>query len=472
MVSDLLCGSALKPDPEYRENLNMKKYIAGLMGFIMLISSGALAGCSLDSTNVDQISLSSAETIVFGKYHDEDIEWLVLDTTQSGSKLLLSKYVIEAKCFNVIGSDSAGYDSQSWENSDLRNWLNQDFLNESFTEAEIYGISVTSKMNKGNTKYHVKGTSETYDQVFLLSIDEAKAYFATEEDLRAKPMANTESELWVDEDGYCNWWLRSPGCDNTKSANVRSSGYVYLRGDANNSSILGVRPALWVNFESIEYAESVESSRKESEAAATAETTAKTIKANPNLIKFPYEGYATFGNYNSGSIDWIVLDKQDDKVLLITKDIIESRQYDPSESATTWEKCSLRSWLNDVFYEKAFSEAEKNMIITTDVVNNGNAAKGTRGGKDTQDNVFILSLDEANQYFRGDTSRQAVGSYNAVQQGLYVDSNSFSLWWLRTPGAVGYASCYVDHLGRIQNDGIMNRYYYIGVRPVIWVALK
>ncbi len=450
----------------------MKKFIAGVMGFIMLMSSAACTGCSLDSTNVNQISLSSAETIVFGKYHDEDIEWLVLDTNQSGSKLLLSKYVIEAKCFNDIGSDSAGYDSQSWEKSGIRNWLNSDFLNETFTEAEIYGIGITSRMNRGNTKYHVKGGGETYDQVFLLSIDEAKAYFATEEDLRAKPVENTESELWVDEDGYCNWWLRSPGCDNTRSANVRSSGYVYLRGDSNNSNILGVRPALWVNFESIGYAESVESSRKESEAAATSETTAKTIKVNPALIKFPYEGYARFGNYNSGSLDWIVLDKQDDKVLLITKNIVYCRPYMESESDTTWEKCSLRKWLNEEFYNDAFIEDERNMIITTDVVNKGNADKGTHGGNNTQDNVFILSLDEANQYFRGDDSRKAVGAYSAVRQGLYVDSNGCSLWWLRTPGAVGYASCYVDHLGRVKDGGIMNRYTYIGVRPVIWVALK
>ena len=450
----------------------MRKLIAGLMGFIMLMSTAACTGCSHDSTNVDAISLSSAETIVFGKYHDQDIEWLVLETGQYGYKLLLSKYVIEAKCFNDIGSDSAGYDSQSWENSSIRNWLNSDFLNESFTVAEIYGIRVNFKMNRGNTKYHVKGTSDTQDQVFLLSIDEAKAYFATEEDLRAKPMANTESELWVDEDGYCNWWLRSPGCDNTRSANVRSSGYVYLRGDANNSNILGVRPAMWVSFENIDYMKAEESRQKEIEAAATAESTSKTIKVNPALIKFPYEGYATFGNYNSGSIDWIVLDKQDDKVLLISKDIIYCRPYMESESDTTWEKCSLRKWLNNDFYNNAFSEAEKNMIITTDVVNKGNPGKGTRGGNDTQDDVFILSLDEANQYFRGDTSRQAIGIESAVKQGLYVDSNGYSLWWLRTPGAVGYASCYVDHLGRIQDGGIMNRYYYIGVRPVIWVALK
>ena len=68
-----------------------------------------------------------------------------------------------------------------------------------------------------------------------------------------------------------------------------------------------------MNFENIDYMKAEESRQKESEAAATAETTAKTIKVNPALIKFPYEGYARFGNYNSGSIDWIVLDKQDRK---------------------------------------------------------------------------------------------------------------------------------------------------------------
>ena len=472
MVSDLLCGSALRPDPEYGENLIMKKIIAGVMGFIMLMSSAACTGCSLNSANVNKISLSSAETIVLGKYHDQDLEWLVLDTNYYGDKLLISKDVIEAKCFNDIRSDSAGYDSQSWDSSGLRKWLNQDFLNEAFTGSEIYGIRQTSVLNRGNSKYHVKSEGLTYDYLFLLSIDEAKAYFATEEDLRAKPMGDMESELWTDEDGYCNWWLRSPGCDKTRAANVRSDGFIYLRGDANNTNIFGVRPAMWVNFRNIEYKESAESSRKESEVAATAETTAKNIKVNPNLIEFPADEAALFGHYDSSRIGWIVLDRQDDKVLLVSTVILYCRPYMESESDTTWEKCSLRKWLNEDFYNEAFTEDERNMIITTTVVNKDNTEKGTKGGNDTQDNVFILSLDEAKQYFRGDSSRQAYAPDTVAKQGLYVDSNGYSLWWLRTPGAVGYASCYVDHLGRIQDGGIMNRYTYIGVRPAIWVAVK
>ena len=61
-------------------------------------------------------------------------------------------------------------------------------------------------------------------------------------------------ELWVDEDGYCSWWLRSPGCEAGYGANVRSNGFVYLRGDDRNIFRLGVRPAMWVSFGRIDSA--------------------------------------------------------------------------------------------------------------------------------------------------------------------------------------------------------------------------
>ena len=84
-----------------------------------------------------------------------------------------------------------------------------------------------------------------------------------------------------------------------------------------------------------------------------------------------------------------------------------------------------------------------------------------------------MSLDEAETYFHGDSSRQTAAiPYAKKGNVLYVDENGYSLWWLRTPGATGEAACYVDHLGRIQTGGMMNRFDYIGVRPAIWVALK
>jgi hypothetical protein len=133
----------------------------------------------------------------------------------------------------------------------------------------------------------------------------------------------------------------------------------------------------------------------------------------------------------------------------------------------------LRKWLNNSFLNEAFSQEEKKMILMTEITNSGNKDKKVPGGNNTEDKVFLLSLDEAETYFHGDSSRQTAAiPYAKKGNVLYVDENGYSLWWLRTPGATGEAACYVDHLGRIQTGGMMNRFDYIGVRPAIWVALK
>ena len=461
----------------------MKKIIAGAMGIVMLMSSAVLPGCSAGKKEITPVDPDSAETIVFGNYRDEDIQWIVLDTNENGDKFLITKYVIDVKYYNDIDFDnpfgSSGTENQSWEESTLRQWLNSEFIEKSFTEAERQGIKTTHIKSDRNSKYHTKCGSGTYDRVFILSEDEVKAYFATEDDLKVKPWGKPSwyPGLWVNRESYCNWWLRTPGCDSSRAACVRDTGYIYLRGYQTWIHTLGVRPAMWVNFDDINRAKADESRVQESEkvtteTSGTSDTTTESVVKDPSMLHFPDKDKAWFGNYGYGSIDWIVLDRQDDKALLITKDIFICRPYNESDDDTTWENCSLRKWLNTEFYDKAFLLEEKGLILTTDVVNNGNTEHNIPGGNNTKDKVFILSVDEAKKYFGSESARQAVGTYDPVRAGLYVDDNGYSLWWLRTPGAQGRAAAYVDHLGQIKEGGIMNRYTYIGVRPAIWVTLK
>ena len=90
------------------------------------------------------------------------------------------------------------------------------------------------------------------DRVFLLSINEAYAYFATNEAraCRATPY-EAAKDTWYDPatvvDGYveCDWWLRSPGSVPDKAPSVVCEGWVELGGGSVNS-IDAVRPALWL----------------------------------------------------------------------------------------------------------------------------------------------------------------------------------------------------------------------------------
>ncbi len=118
----------------------------------------------------------------------------------------------------------------------------------------------------------------------------------------------------------------------------------------------------------------------------------------------------TFGKY-----DWIVLDITNDMAFIITEDIIEERAYNEEYEGTTWEDCTLRKYLNGTFYN-SFSEEEQLMIAETAVTNPDNSKYGTDGGNDTTDKIFLLSLEEAEEYMTED------------------ERTASSWWWLRSPG--------------------------------------
>lgn len=68
------------------------------------------------------------ETITFGTYDGKPIKWQVLDSYNNGEKLIVS--------YDCVASMPFDSDDNSWEESDLREWLNTSFTAE-FTEEEL-----------------------------------------------------------------------------------------------------------------------------------------------------------------------------------------------------------------------------------------------------------------------------------------------------------------------------------------------
>ena len=94
-------------------------------------------------------------------------------------------------------------------------------------------------------------------------------------------------------------------------------------------------------------------------------------------------------------IEWISLEKENGKIFLLSKYAIDCKSYNETQKDDiTWEKCSLREYLNKTFYDNAFSSSEKELILTTDVVNNDIEKYGTKSGNDTKDKIYLLSVDE------------------------------------------------------------------------------
>lgn len=199
--------------------------------------------------------------------------------------------------------------------------------------------------------------------------------------------------------------------------------------------------------------------------------------------KFAVGNYVTLGQYpqmQSGedltSIEWLVLARDKNKALLISQYGLDAQPYNESETNVTWEKCSLRAWLNDVFFSRAFDTSEQQAIILTTVANDksqGYSEWNITGGSTTKDKVFLLSYAEAKMYFglneNSNTKSCIQPTAYAIAQGVFVDGASASWWWLRSPGHEQYDAA------RVGADGSL--YYHDvrdssgAVRPAIWVDL-
>ena len=165
----------------------------------------------------------------------------------------------------------------------------------------------------------------------------------------------------------------------------------------------------------------------------------------------------TFGlDSNSEPIEWIVLEKEGNKALLLSKFLLASDNYNDEWVDITWENCTCRKWLNSDFMGQIFSKKEQNSILTTDVINSDNAQYGTKGGSNTKDKLFLLSIDEFKKYFN--EGEQSVAIYKNGSNGY---------WWLRSPGwDQNYAAC-VDSDGDLDENGSAGN--PSGIRPALWV---
>lgn len=189
--------------------------------------------------------------------------------------------------------------------------------------------------------------------------------------------------------------------------------------------------------------------------------------------------YITFGSYEQDNdtsngkeeIEWLVLDKQDDKILVISKYALDCHSYNDNDSAVTWETCTLRAWLNDNFYNSAFNETEKADIISTNVPADPNPEFDTDAGNTTQDNLFLLSITEANKYFASNEERICQPTEYALAQGASDNYAGNSRWLLRTPGSDNDYASSVYYEGDILSGGGDITKDNLGVRPAMWIEL-
>ena len=199
--------------------------------------------------------------------------------------------------------------------------------------------------------------------------------------------------------------------------------------------------------------------------------------------------YVTFGSYpqtkagnDDTPIEWLILARDGDKALVISRYALDCVKYDTTTTpvtttSVTWETCSLRTWLNNDFYNKAFSAEEKESIVLSKVTADKNPSYSTNPGNDTNDNVFLLSIPEVNNYFEDKASRRCAPTDYAVKNGAWTDSSykvdgrASCWWWVRSPGFNSHSAAGVDYDGFVNSFGCNVSLSNISVRPCVWVRL-
>ena len=193
-------------------------------------------------------------------------------------------------------------------------------------------------------------------------------------------------------------------------------------------------------------------------------------------------------------IKWRVLSVDGDDALILADTVLDLQKYNAVNTRITWEKCTLRKWLNNDFFTAAFDGEEQSAIRTTHNKNEDNPYSGIDGGNDTDDNVFLLSIDEVcnNSYgfvidYESITKTRCAkpsnyADYTAAQVGLQEGSDSenwrdiiiidgYCRWTLRS---IGY---YINSMAGVLSDGSGYPYSHpnwqpIGIRPALHIDLS
>ena len=208
-------------------------------------------------------------------------------------------------------------------------------------------------------------------------------------------------------------------------------------------------------------------------------------------------GNSTYRYFKWEKIKWRVLSNSGNKLFLMADRALDCHGYNETDVNTTWETCTIRSWLNgygstsngnaidyskDNFYQSAFSASEQKAILTTSVANPKNWTFGTAAGKDTTDKIFLLSINEVvnkvSDYgfctgFGESSGRWIQSTAYAGAMGVntvnssHTGGNDNAWWWLRSPGFNQSTASNIYDCGDVEAHGTRVAYQNAGVVPAL-----
>ena len=194
----------------------------------------------------------------------------------------------------------------------------------------------------------------------------------------------------------------------------------------------------------------------------------------------------TFGTYEQDNdqsngkepIEWIVLEKSEKSILVISKYGLDYHEYtnvppvtfagnyviiEEQSDLVQWQNSTMREWLNSDFMDEAFTSEDKSRLLATTFISEGN--------DEYSDKIFLLHDGEAEEFFPTNAERRCKATEYAKAQGVNTVQD-YCMWWLSTPDYDVYRGMGYQYDGSI---------FYItsniilgnpAVRPVIFISLE
>ncbi len=314
----------------------MKKCIALALSLATILS--VTAGCK---KKLPKFDLELGNTITMGEYQGEEIEWEVMHRNFEVGK---NKVIVELQSTTAV--DCLPFDEDGgayWEDCSLREWLNTDFYEEAFSKSEKKEILDTSySMYTGETRWLT-------DKVYLSG--EYARYRMTPQDATCKASKYAKKKDIQMENGSCSFWTRDVFLTtyaHTEDTSIKDGGFAFCLGTSRHSAghspdemftaeDVGVRP--WI---SVEYEGTFEM---------------KDINPADRVI---------LGTYDDEPITWIVIESDKDGLKLLSKYGLEKMKMDTDPDENVFAETDLHEWLNEDFYDEAFSKTDKKFIVANE----------------------------------------------------------------------------------------------------------
>lgn len=364
--------------------------------------------------------------------------------------------------------------TQKWSDSYIREWLNNEFINEIFDTNER---DYLKKLKKRHTYVDVNGelkTEESEDYITLLSYDEYNLYDKAVDGGGITTFAESKMK---DKRVLDTWAL---------STIDSKTGYFYVVNKKDNkielleTDCIAIRPCIAVKRSKLD-------SKKIPEAKKT--------KYENNKIKYQYifkdKLYAdtiNFGKYDidgtgKKDLEWQIVTRKQNHALVISKNILFYENFVGKYDIPSWNKSDLRNRLNISFYEEAFSALEKkkilpiknntkyNIIKVGDINEDDEAQSGEWDDvleDETIDRIFVPKINDFVSRVNGDSTNifKVESPLNNLNQNM--PDGKEGAYWLREADKNGFYA--IDKNGYVAKEEDRKNKNY-GVRPMMWIEL-